>query len=70
MFEYLITSTINNLILLIAICLLTQYLALYRTVEYERGIVLTKYQVSWAPEHYSKKEREEAALIVQERQQQ
>ena len=45
MFEYLITSTSNNLILLIALFLITQYLALYRTVRHKAGIVSTKYQV-------------------------
>src|ERR1700720_4659062 len=70
MFEYLITSTINNFVLLIAFLLLTRCLALYKSVRHERGIVQTKYQIHWAPEYYSKKEREVAALIIQERQRQ
>src|ERR1700720_3996382 len=70
MFEYLITFTIKNFILLISLFLVTQYFALYRSVRHEGGIVQTKYQIHWAPEFYSKKEREAAVLIVQERRRQ
>ena len=70
MFEYLITFTIKTFILLISLFLVTRYFALYRSVRHEGGIVQTKYQIHWAPEFYSKKEREAAVLIVQERRRQ
>src|ERR1700720_243 len=69
MFEYLITFTIKNFILLTSLFLVTRYFALYRSVRHKGGIVQTKYQIHWAPEFYSKKERE-AVLIVQEHQRQ
>src|ERR1700722_11360392 len=70
MLEYLITFTIKNFIILTSLFLVTRYFALYRSVRHEGGIVQTKYQIHWAPEFYSKKEREAAVLIVQERRRQ